>query len=65
MQTADNIIILAGPDVSFCPVVARSSNPGRLGFLSLKLFIGYTLFKLFKGIECAVLSMVLCTIKKP
>ena len=49
-------------------VVARNSevqvsNPGRVGCVSSRFCIQCS--KLFKGLECAVLSMVLCTIKNP
>ena len=63
---------LAGPNGSFDPVVTRNSEvlrgfksrPGRI-FVSKVVHIQYS--KLFKGLECIVLSMVglLCTIKNP
>ena len=63
--------LLAGPDGSFIPVVAQNSevlgsNPDRVGCLTSGLCI-YSAPKLFKGMECAELSVVglLCTIKNP
>ena len=55
------------PDGPFDPAVARSSellgsNPGRM--LVIKV-VPIHCSKLFKGMECAVMSMALCTIKNP
>ena len=68
MQAADKII-LACPEDSFGPVVARSaevlgSNPVQVGCSSSSLCI-LQCSKLFNGLECVVLSVVLCTIKSP
>ena len=62
--------IWADADGSFDPVVARNSevlgsNPGQVGYLSSRLCICIQCSKLSKGLEYALLSMVLCTIKNP
>ena len=66
-----SLIHKVDPDGSFgvavAMVVARSFVvlgliPGRLGYFFIE-FMHIQCSKLFKGLECAVLSMVLCTIK--
>ena len=64
---------IPSPDGSFGPVVARNAEVlglhlGRVGGSSSRLciYIHISLCsKLFKSLECAVLPMVLCTIKNP
>ena len=55
-----------GHDGLFAPVAARSSQVLSSilgGWASVFVVVHMQCFKLFKGIECAVLCMVLCTIK--
>ena len=61
------VYITASPDGSFVPVVLRNSevlgsNRGRVGFCHRGC--AYAVPKLVKGVECAELSMVLCTMMK-
>ena len=55
---------MVGPDDSFDPVVVTGfeSWPGRMLIIGV---VHIQFFKLLKSMECAVLSMVLCTIKSP
>ena len=56
---------ISSPDGSFGPVVARKMYWVVIEVVhNIHIHVGLC-SKLFKGLECAVLSMVLCTIKNP